>query len=362
MNRKISRILIVGPFNECLSGGVGTFVRGLDSCAMLSSRFQLEKFDSARRLRQGAGMAGRVLNTLELVPRLALRLLRGGVDLVHIHSSAGGSFYQKGLLALLCRALGTETVLHVHGGSFPEFYERSRHKWAIRLLLRNAGAVVTVARGLSDFIGEHCDCAAAVVPNFASPEFFCAGADPRTGSEILFAGTLSRSKGIPVLLDALAELRRRGYGNPLVLAGLTGGDISGDEFLAMVADGKLEPVVLFEDAGAQRIRSLLEKAAVFTLPSLTEGMPIALLEAMAAGVPVVASMVGGVAEAVADGEEGYVVTPGDSSQLAGRLAELLANPELRRAMGERGRATATARFHPERTGEKLAALYRSLIG
>ncbi len=362
VNRKKSHILIVGPFNQRLSGGVGAFVRGLAACNSLSGQFQLEKFDSARRLVHGASWPRRVLNTLELTPRLVFRLLKGGVNLVHVHSSAGGPFYQKALLTLLCRLLGAKTVLHIHGGSFPEFYERSRRKWMIRLLLKNAGKVVTVSRKLSDFMAGHCGCEATVAPNFAERKFFSASADPRSGSAILFSGTLSTGKGIAVLLDALAKLRRRGFGNPLVLAGLTSGDISRAELLSMVNDNNLEPVTLLEDVGAGRILSLLEEAAVFTLPSFAEGMPISLLEAMAAGVPVVVTNAGGMAEAVADGDEGFVVEPGDSGQLAGRLAELLENPKLRSAMGERGRATAAARFHPERTGETLATIYHSLAG
>ncbi len=361
MNRKNKHILIIGPFNKRLSGGVGTFVRALEDCDVLKRQFQLEAFDSARYLKQGASLVRRTINSLELTPRLVFRLLRGRVDLVHIHCSAGGPFYQKGLLALLCRLMGAKTVLHIHGGSFPEFYERSYHKWTIRLLLRRAGAVVSVAQSLCDYINNHCGCKSVVVPNFAALKFFSANADPRTGSDILFTGTLSTRKGIPVLLDALAKLRQQGYDNTLVLAGLTGGDISRTEFLETVKAGNLEPVVLIEDAGQDRILSMLEKAAVFALPSFTEGMPISLLEAMSAGVPVVASRVGGVAEAVAEGEEGFVVTPGDSGQLADRLLKILANPGLRSDMGERGRATATARFHPEQTGKKLSSIYRSLI-
>ncbi|HZV73089.1 MAG TPA: glycosyltransferase [Conexibacter sp.] len=101
---------------------------------------------------------------------------------------------------------------------------------------------------------------------------------------------------------------------------------------------------------------------VFALPSLWEGMPLVILEAMHAGLPVVASDVGSVAEAVADGDSGYVVAPGDEQSLQERLAALLGDAALRRRLGDRGRALAAERFTAEAMARRYEAVYDAVRG
>jgi glycosyltransferase involved in cell wall biosynthesis len=101
---------------------------------------------------------------------------------------------------------------------------------------------------------------------------------------------------------------------------------------------------------------------VFVLPSLMENFPLVNLEAMFAERPVVASDVGCVSEAVAHGETGLLVPPGDPERLAAAISELLANPERAREMGRRGREQALARFTTERMKRAYEGLYRELLG
>jgi len=96
------------------------------------------------------------------------------------------------------------------------------------------------------------------------------------------------------------------------------------------------------------------------LTSRNEGTPVALIEAGAAGRPVVATDVGGVAEVVRDGTSGYVVPPGDATALAARVGTILDEPEAARAMGLAGRAWVRARFSSERLVDDLTALYQEL--
>jgi glycosyltransferase involved in cell wall biosynthesis len=100
---------------------------------------------------------------------------------------------------------------------------------------------------------------------------------------------------------------------------------------------------------------------VLLLPSANEGTPVSAIEALAAGRPVVATRVGGVPDVVRDGEDGFLVEPGDLEALAERLALLAAEPERRRQMGDRGRRRVLARYGVERLVDDVDRLYRSLL-
>jgi glycosyltransferase involved in cell wall biosynthesis len=111
-----------------------------------------------------------------------------------------------------------------------------------------------------------------------------------------------------------------------------------------------------------RIPELLSLSDVCVLSSTNEGFPNAILEYLAAGKPVVTTDVGGVREAVIDGESGFVVPVGDDAAMAARIAELLSDPELRLRMGQRGSATVAETFSPAARLRELERLYESLLG
>jgi glycosyltransferase involved in cell wall biosynthesis len=105
----------------------------------------------------------------------------------------------------------------------------------------------------------------------------------------------------------------------------------------------------------------LRRWHIFAIPSLEEGFGLAALEAMAAGLPVVATDAGGLPELVAHGETGWLVPPGNPAALASRLTQLLDNPTLRTRMGGAGRARAQEHFSPKRMAEQITTIYGSLL-
>jgi glycosyltransferase involved in cell wall biosynthesis len=169
-------------------------------------------------------------------------------------------------------------------------------------------------------------------------------------------GTIARlvpEKGLDVLCRALVDVP----GAQLVIAG------SGPEepaIRALVAElGIAGRVDLL--GWVDRPRELLPSFDVFALSSRVEGFALVIVEAMLAGLPVVATRVGGVPEAVVDGETGLLAEPGDPASLAAALNATLRHPELRRRIGEGGRARALADFTVGAMAEKYEALYRSVM-
>lgn len=164
-------------------------------------------------------------------------------------------------------------------------------------------------------------------------------------------------KGHRYLMDALPMILRRFPDVYWVLAG--NGPLR--ESLEVQAHrlGVSSRVVFLGDR--QDINDLLYAADIFCMPSLSEGLPLAAEEAMAVGLPLVMTKVGGVAELVLDGETGYLVEPQDPYALAQRLGLVLENPELGRRMGELGRARIVEHFSIEGMASQFEALYEELL-
>ncbi|HKV08883.1 MAG TPA: glycosyltransferase family 4 protein [Thermoanaerobaculia bacterium] len=157
---------------------------------------------------------------------------------------------------------------------------------------------------------------------------------------LLFVGRLRIRKGVEVLLEAV----RRNSGARLLIAG------DGEHRAALetkAAELGLGPSVAFLGrCDASRVRGLLAGAAALVVPSTYEGMPLVVLEAMEAGLPVVASRVSGIPEVVEDGKTGWLVPPEDPDALAAALAAALGNPEEARRRGGEGRQRVDERFRP----------------
>jgi glycosyltransferase involved in cell wall biosynthesis len=179
--------------------------------------------------------------------------------------------------------------------------------------------------------------------------------------EILTVGRVVPVKGQALLVEAVAELARRGVDVRLTVVG-DGPQI--DELRARARRlGVAERIAFAGAVGQDRIRDYYERADVFALPSFAEGLPVVLVEAMATGLPVVASRITGIPEVVEEGVSGLLVVPGRADDLT-RALELIAAeaPERRAAMGRAGRERVAAEFDIERTAVELRELFQERLG
>ncbi len=196
-----------------------------------------------------------------------------------------------------------------------------------------------------------------------------AGAAAPGPGALLFVGRLRIRKGVEVLLEALAllsSLSSRGSAAGESTARLL---VAGDgehraALEARAAELALGDAVAFLGrCDAARVRALLSTCRALVVPSTYEGMPLVVLEAMEAGVPVVASRVSGIPEVVADGETSWLVPAEDPAALAAALAEVLADPGEARRRGAAGRARLDERFRPEHAARRwLAAVSPLALG
>jgi glycosyltransferase involved in cell wall biosynthesis len=238
-----------------------------------------------------------------------------------------------------------------------------------RMLARLTSALVAVSSEVQQFLGRQLRLPLAriqVIRNgVAAPQPTTEGVAALTARigavptqlRLATIASLTSKKGHDVLLRALALLAGRGLCVAAVFAG-DGPERARLELIA--ADLKLRDSVHFLGA-VSNPADVLAAADVFVLPSLVEGLPLALLEAMRAGKPIVATSVGGVPEAVTSGINGLLVAPADDLALADAIATLAASPQQRAELGDQARARADRDFTEERYLGELASLYAELL-
>ena len=255
-------------------------------------------------------------------------------------------------------------VAHEHTWSFEG--QRARRLADRHLVARFSDAVIAVseadrARMVAD-VGMPADRVVLIHNGIAEPEGGNENAVRRElelapGAPVLLqTATLRPQKAVEVMIGAMAPLRRVHPDVRLLVAGQ--GDVDRLQGLA-AAEGVADAVSLL---GPRRdVTDLLAAANVGVLSSDFEGMPLAVLEYMAAGLPVVATGVGGLPEIVREGETGFLVAPRDPAALAERIGRLLADPALAREMGERGRRRQQEQFSSEAMVAAVTGLYERLL-
>ena len=282
-----------------------------------------------------------------LVVRLARLFGRLRADVVHTHNTR--PLLYAGPAARLARV---GRVVHTRHGQ--RFGAARRETAAFRLASLTADRVVCVSHDSARIARAEgiAPRRIRVVWNGIDLGRF-RPADPGGDGPAVAVGRLSPEKDFPTLVRAAALAAREDPTFRLEVAGE--GAVAED--LRRLA-GELKPAGVVRLLGQVRdIPALLARGSIFTLASLTEGVSLTLLEAMASGLPVVATRVGGNPEVVAEGQTGLLVPPADPAALAAALLTLWRDPPLRRALGRAGRARVEAHFDVARMVAAYEGLY-----
>jgi glycosyltransferase involved in cell wall biosynthesis len=261
-------------------------------------------------------------------------------------------FGGRSVCRLARAATHARIIRHLHGRIL-----EPRGLTPVYFSARGADAVVAVSQAVASRVVDgpaRVIYAGVTVPRGGPP------AHPqRPTSEIILgtAGRLVELKGIEYLLSAASALRRE---FPALRVEIAGSGPHRRKLEAAVAPCGLEGHVEFL-GWIDDLNSVLPRWDVFVMPSLEEGFPIAALDAMAAGLPVVATSVGGVPDLIQDGKTGWLVPPRDADALVSRLRLLLSNPEMRRNMGAAGYARVRDHFSAAQMTEGFTQLYDELL-
>jgi phosphatidyl-myo-inositol alpha-mannosyltransferase len=366
------RVGMVCPYDWTVPGGVANHVRSL-AAELRRLGCQVEVLAPAERPVPEAGFVGLggslpvpyngSVARIAIGPRTAGRVRRalaaGGYDLVHVHEPLSPSV---GMLAV-----GRAAVPVV--GTFHANMDRSLALALGRPLLRRTfnrlAARIAVSASARDTWQRYFGGSMVVIPNAVGAEFF-SKPEPlpgyrEGGPTVLFVGRLEPRKGLVYLVRAFLRLKPSFPRLRLLVVGRD--DKHQREKLMAMVPPRLRPDLLFVGAVPQEdLPSYYASADVFCAPSLGgESFGIVLVEAMAVGLPVVCSNIGGYRDLVRDDQEGLLVPPRDPESLAEALGALLDNPARRAALGEVACQSA-ARYAPDVVAGQVVEVYQSVLG
>ncbi len=351
--RKRPLLVMLGPAPDA-RGGIASVLRVWRDAG-------LEEGRAVRHLATyvDGGALAKLLAFVAALLRFGGLLATGRVAAVHAHSASNASFRRKSLLLGLARLAGKPYIFHLHGGAFDRYHAGAsalERAWIARTV-RGARVVFVLSETWASWLRQtigHPD--VRVLPNPVLPVTLPADVQ-REPQTLLFLGRLEEEKGAFVLIDALARLAGVRPELRLVMAGE--GDLARVR-AAVAAAGMSERVELPGWVAGELKACLLARAGIFVLPSRFEGVPMAMLEAQAAGLPVVATRVGGIPQVIREGVNGLLAEPDDVASLVTALKPLLADAALARRMGEAGRRRVLDGYGIERVRGLLAAAWRTL--
>ncbi len=299
------------------------------------------------------GLRGRLYNLIYFSEALVLAHHLRRENITHLHNHIAKSSCTVAMLASALSDIPYSFTLHG-----PDIFYAPEH-WRLDAKIARARFVACIsnfARAQAMLFSDqaHWD-KLKIIHCGVDPDRYDTDG-PRDGNHLLFVGRLAAVKGVPLLLEALAQARQSLPDLRLTLVG------DGPDRAALMAQTRamnLGDAVDFAGYRSQsEVAALLAYSDCLVLPSFAEGVPVVLMEAMAARLPVIASRVGGTAELVEDGVSGHLIAPGDAGALHDAILAVMTGPD-RAAMGQAGRARVEAEFDINAEAARLARLFQS---
>ena len=283
------------------------------------------------------------------------------IKIVHIHGAANASFERCKMFIKLAKRFKKKVILHEHAADFVEYYNQSNAKDEITRYINLCDCLIVLSESWKKYfasIGVDED-KINILNNIVSPPDLRPDYHTEDGKlHLLFMGEISKRKGGFDLLRAIADHREQFDGKLLVRMG--GNEVDGD-IKAYIREHHLESIVSYEGwiAGQKKIECL-NWEDVYILPSYNEGLPIAILEAMAYHHPVISTPVGGIPEILKGGYNGRMVQPGDTKGITDAIKFYLENRDAIRKQGNNA-FKVVQDFFPEKVFGDLKALYLKML-
>lgn len=353
-SRKVQFVVMMGDDPDA-PGGIATVARHYRDCGLFA-KWPVVYISSY----QQSGFINILLNAWAALWKLLTLLVRGQVALLHVHCASRGSFWRKTVYCLIARLFGVNYLVHLHGGEFPLFYSECGpvRRGLIKFVITKASKVIALSAKWREWLTITFP--GAQVSTIGNPVSIPSLAAPVPNPVILFMGRMYPEKGVLELIRAVGSVRNRVKNIRLVLAGTSSEKFEGEIRMLCQDLGIEENVLLPGWVSGEAKKHLMDECAIFALPSYAEGLPLGLLEAMAAGKAVITTPVGGIPDVVNDGINGILVPPKEVDALAAAIEYLVTNMGACSKLGERARATVEAEFADTVVFAEIGKIYQSL--
>ena len=347
LNNEISnKILTIGCSYIPPKGGVAQVIYNYSS-------YVFPTFKCIVNSSGGNKLKKTLIAIIALLKTVFVLTLNKSIKIVHIHTASYNSFTRSALFVQIAKIFHKKVILHIHGGGFKKYYSTKPQK--ITDILNKCDCIITLSKSWQSFFStiSHCKQIEIVNNIVAPPQFLHLQKDNKF--HLLFLGLITEQKGIFDLLEVIAAHRQE-FENKLTLH--IGGNGKVEKLMEFIRTHGLQTIVVYEGwVSKQKKAELFNLANAFILPSYTEGLPVSILEAMSYGVPVIATKVGGIPEAVTK-NTGILFTPGNKYEMQNILSTLISGEKQ---FEKQAIIQESQKYLPEIVSAQLNNTYKTLL-
>ena len=343
------KVIFVGSFKAITSdGSVGgqMFASKTLINSYLKDKIDFLLIDTTADSVPAPPMFIRSMKGLQRLFIFLIKLVSNKIDTVLIFSSNGLSFIEKGGMAIIAKMFGKKVIFAPRSGMSTDDYEKSKFmRWYMKFVLNKMDYIICQGNSWKEFYqkvtqGKSEEDKFIVQQNWIDTNEYVGNNREYSDNhslriKILYLGWIEDYKGIFDLINAIDKIQKSGLEVELEVYG-SGSKIN--EAVQLVEKLNLEKVVFFRGWAdhARKLQAFID-TDIYVLPSHREGFPNSLLEAMASGLPVIATDVGGVADLVKTGFNGLLINHGDINQLAEAMSTLIYDSAMRRSLASNAR-------------------------
>jgi glycosyltransferase involved in cell wall biosynthesis len=348
-------LIIVGPASRP-TGGIARYVDEQER--ILSDNYQVTVHDYSFPRGTGVVTSFPISGIKRSIHQFLKFLFRDEPDVLHVHCATGISFYRSsayiiyGVINWNCKV-----VLHIHGSDFDDFLENSSivEEKYIQSVFGCADEIITLSEKWKNLVSEYCSPnTISILPNAVDVESYDPEIAP-SDTNLVFISHLIERKGVIELVESIRSLNKETIehfsikiaGNGPLKQKIESLESSSDnvEYLGYVSE--------------ERKTKLLNQGSVFVLPSHAEGLPFAILEAMAGGNAIISTTVGSIPEVISD-EQGILVSPTSSGELKSAIEDLARSPEDIESMSRTNLEQAKKNYSWDSIKQDLMSIYSKI--
>lgn len=357
IKRNKIKVLTIGSSQE-VKGGITTVIEQFLNCQWdnIDMSF-LPTYIEGGKVRQIFFFCIAILKFLII-------LILNRPNIVHIHMSYNGSFYRKFMMVKLSKIFKVKTILHLHGSEFKIFYEKSSLtvKNKIKCLFETVEQTIVLGQGWLEFVQDIAPEANIIVCNNAVDIPIEVASLSEGTFNILFLAVLLKRKGIHDLIEVIRQLKDEDFFYQKNIKFIVAGD--GPEYqtlLQCIQEYGLEPLIdVIGWVDNDKKHELLKISQLLVLPSYNEGLPMAILEAMSYGIPIISTDVGSIAEVVIQNRTGCLIQPGNIDQLKMSIMDIVTDRLLWKNLSMNARILIADNYNKEKYLSRFQTIYTQL--